>query len=441
MATRNQVRSTMTAVALLVLTAGAAFAQPAGGGGGGGGGGNGQQRARQPGGGGGPGGMGMGMMVGGLQRRMQTPAINGRQFEKFGSMLGLNDEQKASADELLQGYTDQVRRLEQESQAKMEKAREEFRESRDPAVFEPLANEGTRVRAEREKLDASLMGDFKLLLDEKQLASWPKVELTLRRDQSLRRGNLSGERVDILQLVEQAKFAPEVAAQLKPVLDEYELALDRELKARDEVYLKTVEELGELRRDANMEKMQASVERGRAAGMKVRDLNRKTARQIKDVLPIDLQSTWEKSFKQASFPEAYRETQSLRALKAAQGMEDLTADQKAQVQVLADRTQKRLGEISEKMAEATEEAEKTFRLDQVMQRGQQQDGGNDPANTARRERREADRGALEELKKILTPEQAAKLPQPERDQGGDGQGGRRRGMGRGGNEGGGNDGN
>jgi hypothetical protein len=372
---------------------------------------------------------------------MQTPAINGRQFEKFGSMLGLNDEQKASADELLQGYTDQVRRLEQESQAKMEKAREEFRESRDPAVFEPLANEGTRVRAEREKLDASLMGDFKLLLDEKQLASWPKVELTLRRDQSLRRGNLSGERVDILQLVEQAKFAPEVAAQLKPVLDEYELALDRELKARDEVYLKTVEELGELRRDANMEKMQASVERGRAAGMKVRDLNRKTARQIKDVLPIDLQSTWEKSFKQASFPEAYRETQSLRALKAAQGMEDLTADQKAQVQVLADRTQKRLGEISEKMAEATEEAEKTFRLDQVMQRGQQQDGGNDPANTARRERREADRGALEELKKILTPEQAAKLPQPERDQGGDGQGGRRRGMGRGGNEGGGNDGN
>ena len=366
----------------------------------------------QPGGRGGRGGMGGGMMEGML------PQIGSRQVDKFAKILALTSDQKEAAEALLEGYAGQAAAAAKAMRDASQRARDEFRETNDPAVFEKMQESTTKFRDERQKLDETFLSDLKSILTPEQEAKWPQVERTHRRDATLRWGRLSGERVDLVDLAEQQQLAPEVSTQVAPLLEQYQEELDRELTRRNEVYQGAMEKMMELRRTGDMEGMQDMVEKGREAGRRVRDVNRRFFRQMVEAMPEDKRAAFEAAFNQQSYPDIYRKGYASRVSEAATGMADLTPEQKEQLAAVAKRFAETLSPLQAKLVTATEESEAKFNLMDMMARGWNQEG---PLADLREERRDLERKLIDDIRKVLTDEQETRLPERSEEDG-DGRG-------------------
>ncbi len=217
------------------------------------------------------------------------------------------------------------------------------------------------------------------------------------------------------------------------------------------------------------------LKQSREASVKVREVNRRYARQVQDLLPDDKKAAFDHAFKQASFPNVYRQSQSDRQIVAAQGFADLTEEQKTAIAALKESHARDEAAAQERLAAAMEENEMKMTAEQLMRRfgggmmgggrgGQGGPGGgggaggqnggrggnnNNPGagrgnqggggaaggqgggrggpqeegvvGELRAKSRELDKNASESLKKILRPEQVDRLPQQE-DRGGGGGG-------------------
>lgn len=364
----------------------------------------------QPGGGGGFGGGGFG---GGFREAL-APAMSEQQLARVATTLALSEDQKAAAEALLEGYQQQVRDAGEKMREKSEAARAEFRETRDPAVFEGLVEASEQLLSSRKTLDAGLLSDLQSVLTPEQTVKWPSVERTIKREQSLRRGFISGERVDVVRLVEDGKFSLELVTTLTPTLEEYSEELARELVKRDAMYEESMSKMMQMRQGGDFESMQEMIEKGRDIAAKVRDINRKYVRQVMDQLPDDARPGFETQFREASFPDVYRRGFAGRNIDSAADFEDLDQTQKEGVAALKESYERQVSSINEKLTKAVEEAEMTFDVSQMMGRGDRED----PAGELRREKRELDQATIESLQKLLNEQQIEKLPKREEREGG-----------------------
>jgi hypothetical protein len=384
------------------------------------GGGQGQRQGGGPG-----GGMGRGMMGGGMGGGMfggggdQTVSV--ADFTRYADRLQLNDDQRASAKTLLEGYRAEVRTIDDAAAAKRQEAMEKFRENRDPAVFEGIRATMEEAAKERTKAETAFFEDVKSLLSDDQTPKWEGVERMRRRDTGLRRGRLSGERMDVVRLVEELKLEQAALAPLSETLATYEEQLDRELTARNKIYDEIGGKIGELMRNQDMETAQKELDRARDAGLKVREINRKFARQAQDLLPEGKKAEMALAVKKASHPDIYRESQVARRLLAAEKITDLDETQKKAIAELKEKHTREINGVNEKLAAAAEEMELKFSMQDLQNRFRGEPGAGDDL---RQQRRDLEEGVTESLKKILTPEQLEQLPR-DRQQGGPGQ--RRRG--------------
>lgn len=408
----TRMAASLAVVAGLALVTSDALAQPGEGGRGQGGGG------RM---GGGPGG-GMGGRMGDFN----APAIERRNMDKYAGVLTLTEDQREVAESLLEGYEQQTRELRESMRTKMEEIRDKARDTGDMSVWGEMREIGEKAQVDRKKLDASLMTDLKSILSPEQEARWPVFERAQRRDQSLRRGFVSGERVNLFELVDRAGLEPEQKQTLDPVLGEYDVELDRALQARNAAYEAAFGQFGRMfggEGGPDLEKAQEAMDKGREAAFRVRDVNRRFARQIGEAMPEDKRAGFETAFLRESFPEVYRPTQAGRSIEAALGLADLTTEQKESVTALQESYTRSLEAANTKMREAIEKQESEATVAGMMQR-MGRGGQDDPMADIRRERREMGDSTVASLKKILTPEQAERLPTAE-DRGG--QGGQNRG--------------
>jgi len=214
----------------------------------------------------------------------------------------------------------------------------------------------------------------------------------------------------------------DVKAQIAPFLSQYEEDLDRELIKRNEVYQNSIDKMMDLRRAGNMDGMQDIIERGREAGIRIRELNRKYARQIMDTLPDEKRASFEREFKKESYPEVYRQSYSDKVAVAATAMPDLSTEQKELIVAMTKKYQTEIEPVNTKYAAAVEENENKFNLMEMAARGWQQEG---PLQDIRRQRRDMDKKLLDGIKNVLSEEQRTRLPEDDnrdRQRGGQGAG-------------------
>lgn len=392
------------AVAVVALAAGSVLAQPGGGGGRGGGGG---------------GGGGMRGMMG----DMFSAPVATREIDVFAGVAGLTTEQKEAAKALLEGYQAQFRTKSDKVQKEMDKVRAKFEESRDPAVWTEMRGTMTTFRAERKTMEEQFFADFKAILTTEQAERWPLIERAHRRSRTLGRGMISGERVDLVQIMESSKFPLEVQATVLPVMGEYEEALDRELVLRNKAYDEVADAFQQGNPGEGFAKAQELFQKGRDASIRVREVNRKYARTIADMLPEDSKPAFDEAVKRASYPEVYRPTLTSQQIAAAEQFTDLEAAQKDSLMSLKDSYARSMAAVNDKLAAAITEREEKWDPRQMGRggRGGGQGGGqggrgngqDDPAATLRRERRDLDESTAASLKKILNATQAERLPTEE----------------------------
>lgn len=372
--------------------------------------------------GGGPG------MMGGMGRDLMGAPFSTRDLERFVQLLKLDAEQKDVVEVLLEAHVEQFQAKAQAIRDKMETARNEFREYQDASVWEGVGKAMTEFRTERVKMETQFMDDLKAVLNEQQAQAFPSFERANRREKTMRRGLMSGERMDVVRLVEEAKLTPEEISPLAAVLDQYSVDLDRELIKRNAYQEEAMGQAGDLFRNQDMEKAQKLLEDGRKLSVAVRDINRKYARQVQELLPEAKRAEFASAIQRASFPDIYRPSYTSRVFEAVMGFTDLTEDQRAQVAPARDSYSRSLSDLNAKLAEDTEKTEMEMSIEGMFRRGFGGEEG--PAGELRRQRRDLDRSALENLRKILTPEQIERLPA--RDESGEGRGGPGQDGGRGG---------
>ena len=185
---------------------------------------------------------------------------------------------------------------------------------------------------EKERLYEDLMSSIKSQLSENQQERWPKFERAVRRSRSLDDSDLAGEGVDLIFVIRQMQLQPDVVAVAEPALDQYEIALDVALKARDAKITSLLPKFSQA-----MESMDL------IAGANLQDqiiLTRIDVRQIQDdsieKIAAMLPAPHGQDFRTRALAQGYREVfqpDSLAGFFAAVlNLNDLTAEQKSQVQ-------------------------------------------------------------------------------------------------------------
>ncbi len=350
------------------------------------------------------GGMGM--------RELVDPSLTTRDIERMSEKLKLNDDQIAAANDLLAAFQAQHSEMASGLRDAMESARQEFQETRDPSVWRDLRPIGEKAEAKLKTMEAAFFNDLGAVLEPAQTELLAEYQRSRKREKSLQQGFLSGEAVDIVRLVEDVKLSPESKATIEPTVKQYETEVERAASERDEIYKASMDQGMELWQQGQMDKVNELFGKARDAGLKVRDINRKYARLIEGSLSEEEKKKFNDEFLQRSFPRVYRPSYANRAVEMSVKMSDLTGEQKAQVDAIAEGHAREAAALNEKWAAAVEDSEKTRTIMQMFGGGM----GNEDVRSAQRARRELDDKTVEKLRAVLTEEQAAKLPErQERD--------------------------
>lgn len=371
---------------------------------------------------------------GGGGRGMFGAGISSTALDGYMKTLGLTADQQAAAKALFEGYEQSFATLSQDARDKMREMRESIRAEMtdngpNPGAFRKIGEEMDKFRKDRDKLDQGFLNDLKAVLTPDQTAKWPSVEQAFRREHSIGRGVISGERVDLIDVVNGLKLSDEAMKPVKPVLDEYAAELDRELTARDAAYDAAQAKVREMfQGDGGGDEAATNKawEDGRAAGLRVRDVNRRFARQIEPLLPADSQAAFDTAVRERSYPLIYRPSYAARAITAAGEVSGLTEDQKATIHTISDSFNRDLAAVNKDLEAATEKRESTLKPQDLMPRRFGGGGGGgwdffgDPEVSKLIERRNSlQDSAVEKLKAVLTPEQFDSLPKRRARDGGE----------------------
>lgn len=349
-------------------------------------------------------------MFGGGMRGAMEADFSSKDLELAAETLALNADQKLIAEELLKGYLVEWEELRGRMTQVMEGARQEFRETQDPTVWQDIQKVMGSFEDEKKQMTDRFLDDLKLTLTEEQQDRWPILERQRRRTKSLEQSFLSGEGVDVVELVRGMEWSPEIMESVTPILERYELELDRALVERNERYESGMERAMDLWQSQDWDTMETLFNEAREAGVRVRDTHRRAARQIMSVLPPDQAGAFEKAFKEESFPQVYRRSYAVRVFETTKEMSDLSEDQLSQIVELRAQLDRELGKINDAMAESIEKEEMERSVRGMMGMGRGGPGGD---REARRQKRDFEMQMVERLKGMLTPEQQARLPEPE----------------------------
>jgi Spy/CpxP family protein refolding chaperone len=358
--------------------------------------------------------------------------VTKRHLDRFIEALALNAEQRESAVAIHDAYAATVEQARKAQRDAMEEIRRAAEDSDDHGVFmERMPKVQRAYRESTEQAEKSLMSDLRSLLAPEQEERWPGVE-RMRRRQSHLRGGLSGEAVDLVELVYGLKLPGEAASLVSPVLDEYAIELDRYLVER-EAQAREAPQFGPGRMEFDGEKMQKEVERAREASQRVVDLNNRTADKVKAMLPEDLRDRFAAEYRRRSFPRVYRPGRVSTGVEAALAMSDLDESQREALRDLRASYERDLSAANARWAEAIRASEASGQQGGLALAGggrMMMSFGDEPEDLkeARTARRDLDERTSERLKSILRPEQRERLPKappPGRDDamGEDGEGG------------------
>jgi hypothetical protein len=370
---------------------------------------------------GGRGGWGGGEFLREIGRQMRGDPLRARDVERAAELVGMTEDQKSAAKTLLEGYEQQLRTMREEQQAQREEAMEAMRDAGDTSGFQAMRDAQAKQREKQSQRETQLLGDMKALLKPEQAEKWTGVEASIRRDQRLRRGLMSGERLNVRDIVHDLKLDGEAASAVDGVLQQYDVEIDRQLAARDQLMDQPLPEFRGFQDPDAMEAMQKRMTERREASTKVRDVNKRFATQVEGVLPDAQREAFRARVQEGTYPEIFRRTSGGEAIAKAMAMPDLSPEQMEQVVRIEEDYRAKLGAWRPRAVKAWDEMETQMTPDRMMGGGARD--ALRPVGELRGQRRDLDRATLEELKKVLTEDQAKELPELERDEGGGGGGG------------------
>jgi len=349
------------------------------------------------------------------------PEVTSKHVDRYADLLELTADQRAALKDMHQTFLNEQATAAALMQQAIDDARAEADESGQFEGFMKVVSSSRETYAKAAaEAKARLFEDLRLLLTPDQDQNWSSLERTRRRVENINRGILSSETVDLVQLVDDMEFAESVQESLTPVLNAYEVSIDTALADRAANQTALKEKLGD-QQGGPMMFMQNddSYKAIRDASVRVRDVNVTFARQLADTLPSELREKFTEEFQRRSFPQVYASTYAERVLDTALTFEDLSPDQKTQLEALRTRIEQEMDAANARWADAVraDEADPNTEVLVGEQFGMPMEirMGEEPAalQEARQARSDLVTQYLDQTRALLSPEQKARLPKRE----------------------------
>lgn len=350
----------------------------------------------------------------GMNGQFDIP-LTSQDVDRMTKLLKLSDDQASQVKDLYQSFQQEFTAQQKQIQEQMQEIQQEYMENRDPSVFQDITRKMVDFQQATEKQQKAMYADIQLLLDEKQLADWPRFERRVKRHQIFRQVSqaniVSGAGVDLVTVVEDQKLEGDQAAAIASELDQYETEMDRVVTAQKKLqdeqtkeYMDNMEQYSDFM--ANMDKFEKMFADSRGLMVQVRDINTKYSRQIAALMSEEARPKFEQAFNEGALPQVYRPSYVSKAFTTASGMEDLTAEQKTQVNELKATYERELAAANDKWAAAIRDWEVGMKMTDFWQAGSRPQELKD----AQAARKDLDTRTYEKLGALMTDEQREKLP-------------------------------
>lgn len=294
------------------------------------------------------------------------------------------------------------------------------------AILQEMFDETTKWAALKAGFKKTVIDGIEGSLNAEQKAKWPAFQRYLRREKSMDNAVLSGEGTNLFVVMDEAGLSQASIDSISKALDDYEIQLDNALVARDE-YLESSEPKlmravlsGEIPAAKNIAERQITLRKG------VREVNDQSRVAIVGVLSAEDGAKFNKAAMEAAFRRVFRQTRATESFAKALELPDLSEEARAAVVSLQSAYLAELGAMNERIVTATRKEEPIQRLAEMegflgvlagtnspMSMMGRQFGNNtaDPVGTLMDERGEMGTKYMEQLRGLLTPEQAEQLPQ------------------------------
>ncbi len=350
----------------------------------------------------------------GIAEAMQPDYLR-RDIVLFQQGLNLDDTQRDIVDALYGDYEQAF----EDGLAAMRKRIEDMREQLQNTdvdqvlriVFKPIEDWSNEKRG----LGAQFMENVRVVLTPEQQEQWPKFERFLFREKQLPTGHLSGESLNLFNVVRDMKLTAPETEHIQVTLDEYDVNLDTALKARHDALTSNQSEMLRSFAEQNSAVSLAILQRQIDKSIAVRNVNDQYILALADVMPDGRHDEFRMAALERGYPRIYRATPVQSIFKAAKELEGLSSETLASIVALEGQYLAELKTINEELATATrqwEPDEQRLRAEAFAKRmnGQQPEEIQDRTRDLFLRRDDISRNYVRQLKALLTEEQFAQLP-------------------------------
>jgi hypothetical protein len=258
-----------------------------------------------------------------------------------------------------------------------------------------------------------------------QIERWPALERALLRSKTLPKGRLSGERTDLLKVLESLKLNESEQAAGAEHCDSYEMALDAALKLRNDYIADANTKINQAMQQGDHDKALAIVDRGADLRVAVRSVNAQFAELIASVLAPATAEQFRTAVLRVSYPRVYGKTFGHKMFAAAKRIEGLDDETAASIVELERSYLIELESLNNQIRQVIdrhqpmEARRKVEHLKSITERDGEPpamvmigDDQQQPIAQAFERRSELDQRYTKRVTALLTPEQTAELPKP-----------------------------
>lgn len=348
-----------------------------------------------------------------------------RDLEFYARLLHLTPDQVDAAKTLLAGHADTLTAKRNQLQKMRDELTEaQQREGWDRERWQKFLEAEMRLAEDAAAAERAFLDDLRTLLKPDQQEHWPRVERAERRAMSaslFRNAPFMATTIDLVRLIDEQRYDESERALIDPILVRYEADLDLLLVRFQRLFDDLLGDEARMRRimeEGNIEEMERVMNQFQEIARRVRDLNRRTAREVVEVLPPRQGMRLADTFRTRAFPRlgftAVHASFAIRAIDQVERFEDLSEDQRRSLIALEETHARERRAIFEAAERTIIEWEDTFSFRRMLE---------DPTGSMRSmmetiqalpgKLRVVDERTYNSLRAMLTPAQAERLmPMP-----------------------------
>jgi hypothetical protein len=336
-------------------------------------------------------------------------------LEGFAYALGLDNDQRDTLKELHRGYRSARAKAQQDAKAQQEEFQETMRDMdwSKPEEAQAKMKEASKkymditkqMTEKLKKAEATLFDDTRAILTPEQEARWEKGQRWMRRFDASRFGVMAGSMADVSELAKQTNI--ERTGDVGALLDRYEDEADVAITG----WRSSLEGFGDAMALAMENPMNAEQKMGKfienlfTSSHKVREVNRRTVRQLKDLAGEEKGPRLEAAFLARSYPLVYGQRRADTIMNAfregGNQFDAMPVEQRGEVRILAESHVRDMAIIRSNLARGIDEEQEKILKDAMKLMGGQGIKEDSLFKTSIKSRDELEAKTLDRLQAIV----------------------------------------